>query len=65
MLDHPHRDFRQVEHLPHGPAGHRRPSQAFTTPTTTGRLMRDPLIRISDLPQRAPLMAGLPTRPLT
>jgi hypothetical protein len=36
--------------------------QGYYSPAARGRFMRDPLVRISDLPQRATLVAGLPTR---
>lgn len=65
MLADPHADVRQVEHLPHRHPCHHRIAQIITAPTTPRRLVREPLVRISHLPQRAALMTRLSTRPPT
>ncbi|MEH1018010.1 hypothetical protein V6U90_33795, partial [Micromonospora sp. CPCC 206060] len=65
MLTDPHADVRQIEHLPHRHPGHRGTGQIITAPAAPSRLMLEPLVRISHLPQRATLMTRLPTRPPT
>jgi hypothetical protein len=62
MLGHPHPHRRQVEHLPPLHAHLRRVHQIGAAATTRARLVPHRLVRVSDLPQRRPLMPRLPTR---
>jgi hypothetical protein len=62
VLDHPHGDLGDVEHLPPDDRDLPAAAQLTAAAGTARRLVDDHLVRRGDLPQRVPLVAGLPTR---
>lgn len=62
MLNHPHRQRRQVEHLPPLHTYFRRLRQISATPHARARLVPHPLLRVLDQRQRRPPISRLAAR---